>query len=277
MQLITGDCRSVLPTLPSNSFQMCVSSPPYFNLRDYGVAGQIGMEASPEEYVRTQVEDVFRGVRRVLHDTATLWVNMGDVYIDKQLMMIPAMFALGMKADGWYLISQIAWHKPNPMPEPVKHRPTSAWEAVFLFSKSDRYYYDGDAIATESKYPEIDCGFRTTYHKRYPTEKVNGIRRGGVYPMANARNVWTIPVEPSNESHFAVMPRKLAENCIKAGSRRGDKILDPFGGAGTTGVVAKALGRDATLIELNPAYVTIAERRISRVESGYEWFEFPGS
>ena len=447
VRILHGDCRTVLPTLPDASVQCCVTSPPYYNLRDYQTSGQIGLEATVQEYVAELVR-VFRGVKRVLRDDGTLWLNLGSSYasggkrpnqsplpsralacdtgdteplgaqapgcacpdrhgerssgclcrhgrtpgtaqqhqpdalphgpkahgsalpdcagaslvgafpsslasttpasaqsvpavtsladaasaclssrptssplslassrnsggtIDtsqhrptseshtkgrdvsgaacgapdcdgcgicwsylaipalrfksKDLMGIPALVAFALQADGWYLRSSIVWAKPNPMPESVRDRPTSAHEHVFLLSKRGSYYYDADAIAEQSEYPE---GSR-------PDVPQGGFNGKGADPRGqvafrairntrNARNVWTIATQPYSGAHFATMPPELAERCIKAGTKPGDTVLDPFGGAGTTGLVADRLGRNAILIELNPEYRTLAADRIT--------------
>jgi DNA modification methylase len=269
--VLEGDSREVLATLPSESAQCCVTSPPYFGLRDYGNDGQIGLEATPDAYV-AQLVAVFREVRRVLKDDGTLWLNLGDSYArtggtdrkvsetaqvgstrntlqqiqnrtttaaqfgakEKDLLGIPWRVAFALQADGWYLRSDIIWHKPNPMPESVTDRPTKAHEYVFLLSKSTRYFYDAEAIAEQA---ELNT--------------------------RNARTVWPIATKPFKGAHFATMPSELAERCIKAGSAAGDMVLDPFGGAGTTGLVADQMGRDATLIELNPTYAAMARARIA--------------
>jgi DNA modification methylase len=257
-----------MPTLPSASVQCCVTSPPYFGLRNYGVDGQIGLETSPDAYVAELVA-VFREVRRVLRPDGTCWVNIGDSYSDggtgangrqrnqpnmnrdgtadtkaqrgrlpivehglaaKQLLMIPARVALALQADGWLLRSAITWCKSAPMPESVTDRPTSATEMVYLLAKSPRYFFDQEAIREPSG--------------------------------ANARNWWVISPQPFSGSHFAVMPATLVERCIKAGSRPGDTILDPFSGAGTTCLVADRLGRDGLGIELNPVYSAMAHERV---------------
>lgn len=269
IRILLGDCRKVLSTLPEQSVQCCVTSPPYYGLRDYGVNGQIGLEQTLDQYV-DQLVDVFRAVRRVLRDDGVLWLNLGDSYgrnpakgqhkpgdsgkqgyvydrgggrasstllgggvKEKDLAGIPWTVALALRADGWYLRSAVVWHKPNSLPEPVKDRPASAYEMVFLLSKSPVYYYDAGAIAE-------------------PT--VSGARR-------TARNVWTIATKPLKGAHFAAFPPLLAEKCVMAGSAVGDTVLDPFGGAGTTGLVANRAGRNAVLVELNPDYIEITRRR----------------
>jgi DNA modification methylase len=412
--VIEGDSREVLTTLPSESAQCCVTSPPYFGLRDYGNDGQIGLEATPDVYVAELVA-VFREVRRVLKDDGTLWLNLGDSYArtggtdrkvsetaqvgstrntlqqiqnrtttaaqfgakEKDLLGIPWRVAFALQADGWYLRSDIIWHKPNPMPESVTDRPTKAHEYVFLLSKSARYFYDAEAIAEQSVQPD-----------RVRFDRVGGASHaerqqhseGGVFTGAKSRNsrtVWSITTQPFKGAHFATMPPELARRCILAASRgvgkrcdcdethltptgegqsddptmstgrggmnrvrremegrrpvtrrqqrhharelrespfrdemeaqagpafahyirtdisgarpippammdqwhrRGwvtdappcacpshdaDMILDPFGGAGTTGLVADQIGRNATLIELNPTYAAMARARIA--------------
>ncbi len=296
MPILQGDCRAVLQTLPAGSVHCCVTSPPYFGLRDYGVAGQIGLEPTPDEYVEELVS-VFREVRRVLRGDGTLWLNLGDSYAangssglnvskpsaafhggrndtrerraksvptglkPKDLIGIPWRVAFALQADGWYLRSDIIWHKPNPMPESVTDRPTSAHEHVFLLSKSERYFYDADAI----KEPTVDVrsiGRRTAVNGLGSGELANGARFGGGETGRNARNVWTISTKPFKGAHFATFPPDLAEKCILAGSPVGGTILDPFGGAGTTGLVAGRHGRESIMIELNPAYAAIAGERL---------------
>lgn len=301
VSVIGGDCRFVLDTLPDKFFQCCVTSPPYYGLRDYGVDGQIGLEPTPDEYVAEMVA-VFRKVRRVLRDDGTLWLNIGDSYANirhakgnpgsdiagkghresegtyqkgrgvvgvknKDLLMIPALLAFALRADGWFLRSDIIWHKPNPMPESVRDRPTSAHEHVFLLTKRDRYFYDAEAIRENSVDPsragKID---RVDYRPSNSLPTVGGAQAKVTTTVRteyrNARNVWTIAPKPFKGAHFATMPPDLAEKCIKAGSKLGDHVLDPFGGAGTTGLVAKSLGRITTLIELNEEYQKLAVERI---------------
>ena len=300
--ILNGDVRDVLLTLPAESVQCCVTSPPYFGLRDYGVGGQIGLEASPDDYVAELVA-VFREVRRVLRDDGVLFLNLGDSYAanaasaagragfeshrgsdtptlntgqqgrtayrgngikPKDLLMIPARVALALQADGWWLRSDIIWAKPNPMPESVTDRPTSAHEHVFLLTKSARYYWDADAIAEPSVYPDDDRKARSAIdQKRYPGVKIAGVRPGSAtYPTRNSRSVWTIATQPYSDAHFATFPPELAERCIKAGSRPGDTILDPFAGAFTAPMVADRLQRNAIGIELNADYCDMARRRL---------------
>lgn len=270
-RIMVGDCLATLATLPAGSVQCCVTSPPYYGLRDYGMAEQIGLEETPDAYVARLV-DVFREVRRVLRDDGTLWLNLGDSYgAGKQLQGIPWRVAFALQADGWTLRSAIVWAKPNPMPESVTDRPTSAYEMVFLMSKAERYFYDAAAICED--WADERGGASGARALRYSegsgradTLGGNGKRGLGIQPATdgrNARNVWTIASQPFSGAHFATMPADLAERCIKAGSRPGDTVLDPFGGAGTTGLVADRLNRDAILCELNPAYADLARDRLT--------------
>lgn len=265
-QIIQGDVREMLKTVDSESVQTCVTSPPYFGLRDYGVDGQIGLEQTPEAFV-DELVDVFREVRRVLKDDGTLWLNLGDSYAgncsqasnngragfgnprerlvnrksdglkNKDLIGIPWRVAFALQADGWYLRQDIIWHKPNPMPESVKDRCTKAHEYIFLLSKSQRYFFDAEAIAE-------------------PSFNGEGVK--------NKRSVWTVNVKGYKEAHFATFPEELISPCILAGSREDDLVLDPFNGSGTTGVVSLKHGRRYLGVELNSEYVEIAHRRIAQ-------------
>ena len=289
-RVLVGDVREKLAELPDGSVQCCVTSPPYWALRDYGVDGQIGMEATPELFVAALV-DVFREVKRALAKDGTLWMNLGDSYLAQQgagfngqkrldhanrnvkvqrpvgmkpkdLAGIPWMVAFALRADGWYLRSDIIWAKPNPMPESVTDRPTKAHEYIFLLSKSQTYFYDADAIS------------EPTITRLRPREKNNGESavdtklRGfgshcGTYDDGrNCRTVWSIATQPYPEAHFATFPEAIPERCIKAGTRVGDMVLDPFTGSGTTGQVALQLGRNFIGVELNPQYAELARRRI---------------
>jgi DNA modification methylase len=282
--LIRADARQ-LP-LRDRCVQCVVTSPPYFGLRDYGVAGQIGFEATPDAYVHTLVA-VFREVRRVLKNDGVCWLNLGDSYAGqpggdqgitganatrtagrlniraglmlkvgakpKDLLGIPWRVAFALQADGWYLRSDIIWAKPNPMPESVMDRPTKAHEYLFLLSKCERYYYDADAIKEASVDPESVNGWNARNVQKFAAHDPEGkartrvgfakIEAGTIYERRNRRTVWTIPTMPYSGAHFATMPEKLVEPCILAGSRVGDRILDPFLGSGTVGEVAERLSR----------------------------------
>ena len=301
-----GDCRTILQSLPDQSVHTCVTSPPYFGLRDYGMDDQIGLEQTPEEFV-AQLVDVFREVKRVLRDDGTLWLNLGDSYASyrdgkatpdttrgdsegtlvpkgsaknrmastfagssikhKDLIGIPWRVALALQADGWYLRQDIIWHKPNPMPESVTDRCTKAHEYIFLLSKSAKYYFDHEAIKEISVDPESHKGMKKrSADKRdgdpYFATKVGNHAEGKIYDKRNKRSVWTITTKPFKGAHFATFPPDLIEPCILAGCPEGGTVLDPFGGAGTTGLVASRHGRNAILCELNPEYAEIARIRI---------------
>jgi site-specific DNA-methyltransferase (adenine-specific) len=360
VQILHGDCRDMLKTLPDASVHCCVTSPPYFGLRDYGVDGQIGLEPSPDAFVAELVA-VFREVRRVLRDDGTLWLNLGDSYAGswgaqsrggppsasstlkgnghvgggpklgglsavqiaahpkgtrtgsipvgsglkpKDLIGIPWRVAFALQADGWWLRQDVIWSKPNPMPESVRDRCTKAHEYLFLLSKSERYYWNaeamqepvesdkgnansfrGGAYINNATFDNSEGGKRTVTgntrskrdsFKRDGSKREQAIpgqavgthrpdRKESEWPLGtrNKRSVWTVATEPFKEAHFATFPPALIEPCIAAGCPLGGVVLDPFGGAGTTGLVADRLQRDAILIELNPAYAGIAERRIT--------------
>ena len=303
VDILVGDCRTRLAELPDQSVQMCVTSPPYFGLRDYGHDGQIGLEQTPDAFV-AELVSVFRAVKRVLRDDGTLWLNLGDSYSsfkdqssrqqtlagksrdephsgkaanrngevlarcglkNKDIIGIPWRVAFALQADGWYLRQDIIWHKPNPMPESVKDRCTKAHEYIFLLSKSERYYYDSDAISEDLQGPAhalCNKAASDAGHLRNDvgTERMQKI--WGESGKRNKRSVWTVTTSPYKGAHFATFPPDLIEPCIKAGSKAGDTVLDPFGGAGTTGLVADRLGRNAVLCELNPTYAELAENRI---------------
>ena len=303
-RVIVGDVRARLADLAAGSVQCCVTSPPYWGLRDYGVEGQLGLEATPGAYVEGLVE-TFAAVRRVLADDGVLWLNLGDSYASdtkgsggpsakqdrnagsryaprqldhglkpKDLVGIPWLVAFALRADGWYLRADVIWAKPNPMPESVTDRPSRSHEYVFLLAKSERYFYDADAIAEPSTDAEAIAGYRRdVVNDAIPVESgYDGHRTrrgilvmtqsGKAYTTRNARSVWTIPTQPYADAHFATFPEALAERCIKAGSRLGDLVLDPLCGSGTTGRVAIRLGRRFTGIEINPEYVALARERI---------------
>tara|TARA_R110002020_G_scaffold469484_1_gene694543 strand:- start:1937 stop:2800 length:864 start_codon:yes stop_codon:yes gene_type:complete len=272
--ILEGSCLDVLPTLETGSVQCCVTSPPYWGLRDYGHAGQLGLEDSPDQYVDRMVA-VFREVRRVLADDGVLWLNLGDSFNEKQLAGIPWRVAFALQADGWWLRSDVIWAKPNPMPESVKDRPTRAHEYVFLMTKSARYFYDADAIKEPCL--SLDKGhasYRPNSERKSQAEQKRHVYQGGKHEETggtvrfydpagrNKRSVWTITTKPYSGAHFAVMPPDLVDPCVRAGSRIGDLILDPFAGAGTVGMVARRLQRRFVGIELNPDYAAIARSRI---------------
>ena len=283
IELLHGDCRSILPALPAGHFHTCVTSPPYFGLRDYGADRQIGLEQTPDAFVAELIA-VFRDVQRVLRDDGTLWLNMGDSYgtaqvknmlgskspsMSKQLLGIPWRVAFALQADGWYLRQDIIWHKPNPMPESVRDRCTKAHEYIFLLSKSPRYYFDCEAIK------EPAAGGTTKSNSKRLAEqaiaRTGGLISGGTakstlgtsaYKTRNRRSVWSVATRPFKGAHFATFPPDLIEPCILAGAPAGGHVLDPFNGAGTTGVVAIQHGRTYTGIELNSEYLEIARQRI---------------
>ena len=308
-KIFCGNTTDILKTLPSDLVDCCVCSPPYYGLRSYLPEGhpdkalEIGLEESPEAYVSKLVE-VFREVRRVLKDDGIMFLNLGDSYAGsgkggqseekrsenwqpqygnkgkryglkpKDLIGIPWMVAFALRADGWYLRSDIIWHKPNCMPESVKDRPTKSHEYMFLLSKGKKYYYDAEAIsedAINTKMPGKNM--RDTRETYGPQNGGNsGLRdlkqryKSGDWPTKrNKRTVWTIPTRPYKGAHFATFPEALVEPCILAGCPEGGICLDPFFGAGTTGLVAKKLGRRFIGIELNEAYIGMAQKRIAAV------------
>jgi DNA modification methylase len=329
-----GDCRDTMRELISQGVkvQTCVTSPPYWGLRDYGHAGQLGLESTPDEYVSRMV-DVFRLVRDLLSDDGTLWLNLGDSYngggpnhsknvplngkqasnrgsqgaIDriveslkpKDLVGIPWKTAFALQADGWYLRSDIIWHKPNPMPESVTDRPTKSHEYIFLLTKNERYYYNADAIKepyAEESFARYQYAFggpkseelsaeghgktRPIGIREYKGQAIKDYDSAGAQDPSdtkrrvlesmeggvgrNKRTVWTVTTKPYAEAHFATFPPDLIEPCILAGSRTGDIVLDPFFGSGTTGEVAQRLGRQWIGCELNPAYEPLQAKRTAQ-------------
>ena len=293
--ILYGDCRTTIPTI-TEPIQMCVTSPPYYGLRDYGgEEDQIGQEGSPEEFI-DQLVEVFKKVRDVMVDDGTLWVNMGDTYYNyrsdgnypkqtvsktnqdlpnfspargnklkglksKDLIGVPWLLAFALRKDGWYLRQDIIWHKPNPMPESVKDRCTKSHEYIFLLSKSKNYYYDNEAI----KEPAKDWGTRDRTNGKYHNKGTGLQPHTGLsksYPTKNKRSVWTVTSKPYKEAHFATYPPDLIEPCIKAGSKKGDIILDPFMGSGTTAMVSKQLDRHFIGCELHDSYKTLINGRL---------------
>jgi DNA modification methylase len=295
-----GDCRDIMRRWAADGVkaQMCVTSPPYFGLRDYGHDGQIGLEPTPQEYVERMVE-VFRAVRDVLAEDGTLWLNLGDSYAanrsaqvsstkggqkhseaqaaggkgsvvpdglkPKDLIGIPWRVAFALQADGWYLRQDIIWHKPNPMPESVRDRCTKAHEYIFLLSKSDRYYFDNEAIKEPAKVSSEGIRFGGSKYGDSADPK-HATKSGNVskeYDKANKRSVWQVATKPYRGAHFATFPPALIEPCILAGSRPNDVVFDPFIGSGTTAMVAIQHGRRYLGCELNPAYKSLQDERIS--------------
>ena len=260
LSLHLGNCMDVLNFIPDESVDCAVTSPPYWNQRMYGDKHEeIGFGPWVESYV-FDLSYVFGKVYRVLKPTGTLWINLGDKYHRKSLSLAPERLAIAL-SHKWVLRDKIVWHKPNPMPESVKNRCTNAHEFIYMFTKDDsKYYFNADAIKTDSKKP-IDNRSETG-RKRMPTAVVNGMRKSGVYPKANKRNVWTVPVQAFPGAHTAVMPLEIAETCILAGCPEGGTVLDPFMGTGTTGVAALKLDRQFVGIELYEECMKIAQQRL---------------
>ena len=297
--ILYGDCRQTLPAFIDKA-RMCVTSPPYYGLRDYGgEEKQIGQEDTPEKYIQTLVE-VFRKVRDCLTDDGTLWVNIGDTYYNyrsdgnypkqtvartnqdlpsfspargnkleglksKDLIGIPWMLAFALRADGWYLRQDIIWHKPNPMPESVKDRCTKSHEYIFLLSKNKNYYYDHESIK-EKAVGERWGGNKpiNMNNTKDTTGQFSGLTRPRkmVYDKRNKRSVWKVTTKPYKGAHFAVFPEELITPCVLAGSEKNDIILDPFMGSGTTAMVAKKLGRYYLGCELHRNYSNLIEERL---------------
>ena len=297
--ILYGDCRETLNNLTNLSIQTCVTSPPYYGLRDYGgEKNQIGQEQSPEEFIDELVK-VFRIVRDKLKDDGTLWVNIGDSYYnyrpskgksypkqtvsktkqdlpdysskrnnklsnykEKDLIGIPFMLAFALRNDGWYLRQDIIWHKPNPMPESVRDRCTKAHEYIFLLSKSKKYYYDNEAIKEPVKQ---DWGTRNRANGKYHNSGSGLSPHTGLtksYTTKNKRSVWSITNKPYKHAHFATFPPDLIEPCILAGSREGDIVLDPFMGSGTTAMVSKQHNRHYIGCELHEDYGELIQNRM---------------
>lgn len=268
--LIRGDTRKVLKSLPDDTFQCVITSPPYWGVRDYGVQNQIGAEPDLNDYINALIQ-VFSEVRRVLRPDGTFWLNIGNTYTSggrkwrdsdaknkgramsyrpptpeglkkKDLIGVAWMLALGCQSEGWYLRNDIIWYKPNCQPESVKDRFTVSHEYLFLFTKSERYYFNQDAI-------------------KQRTADGNGLK--------NMRTTWSINTEPCPEAHFAVFPRALIRPCILSGSKENDLVLDPFYGSGTVGLVANELGRRCVGIEIKQEYIDIAERRTTAIQGSF--------
>lgn len=272
--ILQGDALTRLKEMPDCSVHCIVTSPPYFNLRSYlpdesdAKALEVGLEATPDAYVATLVE-LFREARRVLRDDGSFWLNLGDSYHKKQRLMIPARTALALQADGWWLRDEIIWHKPRTTPAPVKDRTVAAHEMLYLFSKQSRYYFDYLAIEEPAKYAgetrQTSKVFRRLEDARMGVGKSGGAREGVFVTRATRRkrSVWSVNPSPYKDAHFATYPQALIEPCIIASCPEGGTVLDPFFGAGTTGLAALKNGRRYIGIELDPRSVEIAERRIA--------------
>jgi DNA modification methylase len=302
--LLCGDAIEQLHKLKDNSVNTCVTSPPYYGLRDYGIDGQLGLEETPEEYINRLVE-VFREVKRVLRDDGILWINIGDSYAGggkgrkangeiasldnssittykaggargnlkktigakpKDLIGIPWMLAFALRADGWYLRQDIIWAKNNPMPESVKDRCTRSHEYIFMLTKNKKYWFDHEAMQE----PAVCSNDRRSGkgHIEY-----NGIRKDSgiqnsfvsISETRNKRDVWNVSVcSTVKEAHFAIFPKELIEPCILAGCPKDGWVLDPFSGSGTSGIVAVNNNRNYVGVELNPEYIEITKRRIEK-------------
>ena len=321
VRILTGDCRETLRHLPDKSVHCCVTSPPYWGLREYGGDdGMIGLEPTFADHLGS-LTAVFDQVWRVLRDDGTLWLNYGDTYAgsgrggkreingvktnrgcvtgnvnrnplrlkSKNLLMMPSRIALNMQDLGWLLRSEIVWAKTNCMPESVTDRPVNAHEKIYLFAKQAKYYYDHLAVQTERTPASIARDYRPrgsnkTWDSNAPASRKaldrperqkkqdgHGPRHAGFndryvdsdHIKANLRNVWSLSTETFKGGHFAVMPTAIAQNCIKAGTPENGIVLDPFGGAGTVGLVADRLGRDAILCEINAEYAEMSRKRIA--------------
>ncbi len=298
IKILQGNCIDKIKELDDNSIDCVVSSPPYFGLRDYGVDGQFGLEKTYHDYLANTVK-VFETFKAKLKDTATIWWNVGDSYNstngfcrnkgkykrkgrdggsndkkliknsiikEKDLMMIPNRVAIALQDAGWYIRSEIIWHKPNPMPESVRDRPTSCHEKIWLITKNKKYYYDAESIKEPVVTP-IDAKAGHKFGGNKTTKQLNATISGKKWEYSstrNKRNVWTITTKPFKDAHFATFPKDLIEPCIKAGCPEGGVVLDPFGGSGTTGIVASLNNRNAILIELNQNYIDIANKRIDK-------------
>ena len=270
INIISGNALDKLKEIPKQSIHTCITSPPYFNLRNYGHKDQLGLESSSEEFIQNLV-NVFSEVKRVLRDDGTLWLNMGDTWDkNKQLLGVPWRTALALQKDGWILRSDIIWNKPAVMPSSVRDRVTNCHEYIFLLSKNKKYYYDNESIKEDSTFKNSKGEFRPNgmsgIGKKNAGKDGFDIRSGlsnmKEQPKRNKRSVWTVTTKPFREAHFATFPLDLIEPCVLAGCPEEGTVLDPFAGSGTTALVAQKHNRNAVLVELNDEYVEIAKKRI---------------
>ena len=296
IKILHGSCLDRLKDLEDQSINTCITSPPYWGLRDYnGESEQLGLEETPEEFVENLV-NVFREVKRVLRDDGTVWLNLGDSYSSggrttttnqtlrgnkdygvtrpkpsegikpKDLIGIPWRVAFALQADGWYLRQDIIWHKPNPMPESVRDRCTKAHEYIFLLSKNAKYYFDNEAIKEDAVAKDRAAGNKVP--QKGTDQPFSETKQGLIkaqqkkYQKRNKRSVWTVTTKPFKGAHFATFPMDLIEPCVLAGCPEGGTVLDPFAGSGTTGIVAVNHNRNSVLLELNEEYIEIAKKRI---------------
>jgi len=275
-QFHCGDAAELAARLPQESIDTVITSPPYYQQRDYGDSGQLGLESSPEAYIERLV-GVFTALRPALRRQGTVWVVLGDKYIGNQLLGMPWRFALALQQSGWYLRSDCIWHKPNAMPSPVRNRPTIDHEYVFLFSRESNYYYDADAVrephVTFSENSRMKGG-RRHFGVRggTPERGKNGGNQNlhdgrwdqAFHPLGrNKRTVWSIPLSKFREAHFAVFPERLVETCLLATCPTGGVVLDPFSGAGTTALVAIKNDRQFVGFDCNPDYCELARKRLA--------------
>jgi DNA modification methylase len=263
-KIYLGDCKQRLLEIESNSIQCVVTSPPYWNLRNYDNDAQIGMEKSADEFVE-QLCQVFDEIHRVLKEDGTLWLNLGDTYFNKNLVGIPWKVAFALQKRGWYLRQDIIWAKSNPMPENVTDRCTKSHEYIFLLSKSERYYFDNEVIKEQAT--ENDGGFFGGKKYGNNDDPLFATKTGKLYTSngkRNKRDVWTVATARFKDAHFATYPAKLITPCVLAGSKEGDIILDPFSGSGTTGEVALLNQRNYIGCELNSEYIDISLNRLSK-------------
>lgn len=282
--IFCGDAAKELQRVSTESVDCIVTSPPYYNQRDYKEEGQLGSENSPADYILA-IRKVFRECFRVLKPSGTLWLNLGDKYENGRLLGMPWRVALAMQDDGWILRSDIIWHKPNAMPSSVKNRPTTDHEYLFLLTKSAHYYYDIDAIrephVTFSENSKMKGG-RNHFGKAGGTPEKGknagnqNLHHGNwdiaFHPLGrNKRTVWSIGLGKYRGAHFAVFPEKLVEPCILAGCPSNGVVLDPFMGSGTVALVTKNLGRDFLGIEINADYIKLAQQRLSKAQ--FELFD----
>jgi DNA modification methylase len=282
VRIHVGDCRDILPLLPERQFHMCVTSPPYFRQRDYAAAGQTGLEDSDEEYIASVV-GIMREVRRVLRDDGALWLVIGDAFARrgsgthrrrKEILGLPWRVAFELQKDGWFLRQEIILNKANPLPEPVKDRFVRSHEYLFHLTKRQQYWFDADAVrergvTTNAGSPQRDT--RDTHGAisggntglNAAKERLGREIEETGFSTRYKRTVWSYSTQSGRHGHFAAFPEALVETCIRAGCPEGGMVLDPFGGSGTTGLVAQRLNRGAHLIELNPEYAKIAQKRCS--------------